>query len=598
MMMLTRFIAVLYEPQSSEDAAAAHTLIQRIATTQAWTRRFESAGMAIFDNGPRTSQHITVLPDAGGVVYGALFPAQGAAPVAETLRRHVHAEPSRRVDAMVRDCWGRYVALLDDRTSFPTVLRDPSGRSACHVLRLSGTLRIIFTEIEDILPFVRRQLAIDWTYARRFLTEHLAATRMTAIRDVAELLPGESFTLLGGVDTYRLVWNPASFATDRIDDFEEASRSVRDVAQFCADRWTEQFGRVVLSLSGGLDSSVIAGLLRRAPATESVLCRNLYSDSAEADERIFAKQVADQHGFELVTGQHGTIAIDLDATFRDIPITLNPSRMFSTVAAVKDRQQFLDQTGASSFWSGFAGDQVFAAERSIAIARDYVRDRAVPVRLLQVARDVSEITGTSISTVLRAALKSESDKQPSFSLPAASFLNDAPLGAPANDAHPIAAACRALPPAKANHIMSVVMSLAANPFEKVADRPVIDFYASQPLMETCFRIPTYIHNQGGLRRALQRHAFADLLPDEVRTRRGKASSAGDVVSSLLSPRNTRFLRSRIERGHLVENGILDPARTSDVVAFTGIPARADLNALISCIAVEDWAAKWQRALAS
>jgi asparagine synthase (glutamine-hydrolysing) len=141
------------------------------------------------------------------------------------------------------------------------------------------------------------------------------------------------------------------------------------------------------------------------------------------------------------------------------------------------------------------------------------------------------------------------------------------------------------------------MSLGANPFEKIADRPVIDFYASQPLMEACFRVPAYLHNQGGIRRSLQRHAFADLLPAAVRTRRGKSSAAADVVDSLLSPRNTRFIRRTMEGGVLLERGLVEPSRMKNVIAFERVPSPPDIHALISCIAVEAWASKWQRALA-
>ncbi|GIL38047.1 asparagine synthetase B family protein [Roseiterribacter gracilis] len=596
--MLPRFIAVLFEPTSADDSKTARTLIRDLATKPGWARRFESSGMVVFDNAAQHTGQIHLIPEAGGVIYGSLFPAYNARPVAATLRDDVHALPSRRAASIIRHCWGRYVALLDDRSLFPLALRDPSGRSPCYVLRLSGTTRILFSEIEDVLPIVRSHLSVNWNYVRRFLTEHLAATRETAMQNVSELLPGESFTVKDGEDSYALVWNPASFAGDRIDDFEEAAAAVRNVAQFCADRWAEQYGRIVLSLSGGLDSSVIAGLLSRAPGAQKVLCRNLYSDFAEADERHFAALVAEQHGFELITGQHSVVAMDFDNALQKAPITLNPNRTFTGIDAVKDRQQFLDSIEADSFWSGYGGDQLFAADRNIAMARDYVLDRAVPMRLLQVARDASEITGKSIVKVLRTALSSDKDLRTYGDIPMPSFLAAAIQQRRTEADEPIMRNCHSLAPAKANHILSVMASMSANPFEKVADRPVIDFFASQPLMEVCFRIPTYVHNQDGVRRALQRAAFADMLPDAVRTRRGKGSAAADVVDSLLSPRNTRFIRSKVEQGVLVERGLLEPVRTKDVVAFERIPAPPDLNALISCIAVEDWAEKWSAALAA
>jgi asparagine synthase (glutamine-hydrolysing) len=595
--MAPRFLAIQFNAKSAEDTATAARLVTAARRMTGWRCSLDADGLIVFDDcsDENAVQERTIV--AGGVILGTVFPALDAPPVATSLEQTSDSGSQARAASMLRSCWGRYVAFFSGADGTSTILRDPSGKSACFILETEGSIRIACTEIEDLLPLVGHSLAIDWSYLDRFLLGEAGASRGTAVRDVSELFPGECFTMRNGQGSVALLWDPATFAVDRIDDFEEAARIVRRTGQFCADRWSERHRRIVLSLSGGLDSSVMAGLLKRAPTAPHVLCRNLYSDLAEADERRFAHLVAEMHGFPLVTGQHGVTSMDLEATFQDTPITLNPSRAFTTVAAVKDRQKFLDGIGADSFWSGFGGDQAFSAERNPSLARDYVLNAAVPFRVLQVARDAAEISGKSIGTTLRLALAPRTASPPPLhAVP--TFYAERLQQRPSAGAglHPLARNCGQLPPAKLGHVLATVHALGANPFGKVADRPVVDFFASQPLLEACLRVPSYVHNRNGVRRSLQRHAFGDLLPEAVRDRRGKGSAAADIAGTLLRPANVAFMRSRIGGGLLAERGLLDPQRTRRLLAFERPPAIQDMNALLTCLAAEDWLSKTSYAL--
>src|SRR5207248_1207100 len=61
------------------------------------------------------------------------------------------------------------------------------------------------------------------------------------------------------------------------------------------------------------------------------------------------------------------------------------------------------------------------------------------------------------------------------------------------------------------------------PIPRVERAPQHHPLLSQPVMEVCLQIPTYLLVQGGRERSLAREAFADRLPPQILQRRDKGS---------------------------------------------------------------------------
>lgn len=86
-------------------------------------------------------------------------------------------------------------------------------------------------------------------------------------------------------------------------------------------------------------------------------------------------------------------------------------------------------------------------------------------------------------------------------------------------------------------------------------RPVRMPLLSQPVVEACLRVPTWMWIAGGMNRAVARAAFADVLPAEILHRRSK----GTFMSYLggVYQRNRPAMRDFLLQGRLQQRGLLD-----------------------------------------
>jgi asparagine synthetase B (glutamine-hydrolysing) len=88
--------------------------------------------------------------------------------------------------------------------------------------------------------------------------------------------------------------------TNVMQDPREAARSLRDVITDCARTWASCYSGITLSLSGGLDSSILYAALRESPAKAKLTCFHYYPTGTDMDERHYARLVAQSGGSRLI----------------------------------------------------------------------------------------------------------------------------------------------------------------------------------------------------------------------------------------------------------------------------------------------------------
>jgi asparagine synthase (glutamine-hydrolysing) len=113
---------------------------------------------------------------------------------------------------------------------------------------------------------------------------------------------------------------------------------------------------------------------------------------------------------------------------------------------------------------------------------------------------------------------------------------------------------------------------------------------SQPLVELCLRLPSWVLTHGGRGRALARRAFAADLPQEIATRRSKGGMEEHIKAVLLN--NIDLARSMLLDGQLVRRGFLD--RTRLEAALSGRPTTlpAHIGQLHVYLGMEAWLDRW------
>ncbi len=114
---------------------------------------------------------------------------------------------------------------------------------------------------------------------------------------------------------------------------------------------------------------------------------------------------------------------------------------------------------------------------------------------------------------------------------------------------------------------------------------------SQPLLEACLRIPSWLWCSGGNNRAIAREAFRDRLPAAVIDRRTKGSFDG--FAQRLIHANRPLLREMLLDGTLSRQGFLDRPAVRTVLDSGALDSEA-LPQLLALADIEAWATNWER----
>lgn len=109
---------------------------------------------------------------------------------------------------------------------------------------------------------------------------------------------------------------------------------------------------------------------------------------------------------------------------------------------------------------------------------------------------------------------------------------------------------------------------------------------SQPLLELCLQIPTYILIKGGQHRALARDAFANVIPPEIKSRESKGGTAS-VVAGLFA-KHRAFVRDLLLDGVLAKRGVLSRQLLDDATTPGKPLALINLFPLMSALSAEVW----------
>ena len=129
-----------------------------------------------------------------------------------------------------------------------------------------------------------------------------------------------------------------------------------------------------------------------------------------------------------------------------------------------------------------------------------------------------------------------------------------------------------------------------DPLGQEGDAERISPLFSQPLVELCLRIPTYVLTHGGWDRAVARRAFYDDLPPEIRNRRHKGGIEEHLrlhpgAQPAVPARAAARRRAGARRGHR-------PARLAEVLSGRATPIAAGSGELLEYAGIEAWLGRW------
>lgn len=527
-----------------------------------------------------------VLDHSGGVVWGHLFERATGMRVTSGNTPGLDAESA---EAFLERFWGGYVAIRTLSTGIE-LLRDPSGAVACYHSEIDGVH--VFTSRPDLL-FTHRLIAprIDWTIVAQSLAFSDLRPAATALRGVGELLPGVAAHYEDGRLRTRCAWSPWRFASRDVQilDRDRAIAALREAARATLRAWGGCFAKPMLEISGGLDSSIVAaglGLQAAAPGL------TFGPAPGDPDERPYARAVASHIGLTLHELLPDLAAVDV--TRSDAAHLPRPCARAFSQALDRPIQALVAGMDVDAFVGGGGGDNVFCHLQSSLPVLDQLLHSGPSIGVLRTAADIARLSRTTIWQVLAVAARRWQRRRSQLPRPKSNrFLGyGVTAGLPWPAGNPWLEAPAGVPPGKKRHAWSLIgIQNHVEGYGREVLAPHFSPLLSQPIMETCLAIPSWLWCEGGNNRAIAREAFRDLLPAAIIDRRTKGGFDTFVVK--LIEANRPVIRAMLLEGSLAHEGLLDLAAV-DAFLTSKLDENEGVAELLALVDAEAWANDWER----
>lgn len=487
--------------------------------------------------------------------------------------------------SLVDTYWGDYVCLTEqpDNASVQ-IIRAPSGGIHAYRVRAEGATAIA-SQVEPLLDLGLARYAVDWAFVAQHLGFAHLRGPLTGIAGIDEILPGDCAIERGDRSDRHGLWSPWVFAhPDRqVRDLREAAANVVAAVTQSVSTLIARDDHVLLELSGGLDSSTLAAAI--ATTGRSAIALNLVTPGPEGDERHYAGLVARHCGIPL-TERIVDEPIDLTRSVVDIHARPGIPAMLHPVDAWFER--VARETGATAFVSGTGGDCVYCSLGSAAPATDRIRRNGPGLPLIRTLRDIATVHDSNIWTVTAMMVRQLWRGAPAQKWTrSAHFLREDRIP-DIPPYHPWLDEPRHAMPGTRAHIRSIMAAYAhLDGYARNRVAPSIYPLLTQPVVETCLAIPTWLWVTGGHNRAVAREGFRSKLPEAVIARRTKG--AIDALCAQTFEANRPRLRSFLLDGHLAASGLLDRAGIETYLNHSGAARDTLFYRLLPIADTEAWA---------
>lgn len=596
-----RFMGLVWNPADAEKTAMAQTLARRLQSSSSdWHCVLQCDGLEVFHTGSCAgATEAYRLHGNSGVVLGKLFhQADCDAVPPDDIILDASASKliiSSQAKHLADEYWGKYVAFLwDKRRCRHYVLRDPTGGLPCIFTDAMG-IAVFMSDFQDFIPLEAGERSVNWSHIAALFWNLRLISRDTGFQEVSQLYAGECMSIEPGSMTGSFRWEPAHVyeSGPLLEEPNDAKAALRSAVRNSVMAWASCHRSIIHQLSGGLDSSIVAGCLSGASNDRNIVCLNLATEMDEGDERDFARLAARTAGFELAEGSWRVSDCPLESLL-DTGRHVAPFGLHSE--AEKLLQRMALERNATAIFSGQGGDHLFQQKRSTYIAAEFVSRHGLRAELASIVVDTSRLTTQSVWHILGTALSYGLFRRkfdPYAEYKKSILLTDEARTSlsPNTLFHPWVISANRLPVSKIEQINLIVDSqhFYLRPY-RFADtvHPLI----SQPIIECCLRIPTYVLSRGGINRALARDAFKGVLPQEIATRTGKGGTTGYL--NRLAVDNAQFLRDYLLGGMLVSAHVLKRKELEKQLSERVLVRGELLPDIFVAVRTEAWLRSWAR----
>lgn len=592
-----RFVAWMWDP--TRDAASRVAEQGALAmSARGWTTATALPGFHVMRE-HRAQDATHVFGEGSGVMIGTVFRTRDSTPLTDAVLEGLSADRIRRTsaDVLAREFWGRYTCIVFDSATLTLLAcRDPSGGIPCfHTVHRD--VQVLCSRPIDLAYLGIPAFEIHSDYLATHLARQGGQSRTTALHAVLEIQPGDVWTIASKGNSYGTYWSAAQWAANSAagkgpTDPHHNERLLRDTVVRCVSAWRKVHPKAIHTLSGGIDSSIVAAAWGRSHASNGITCVNYVTADAEGDERNYAAAVSQHCGHELREIRHLSNIVSYERLRALIPAS-RPTRYRYSLEHGRQEAELAKSLGASAILDGGGGDQLFFQAPVMLAVSDALRALGTNRAFWQFAAAVAHEQGRSwaglLALAIRGAIVRYDRHVRSASAPYLNLLADHVRVGNHTDRYqsPVIEASVGLPPGKRLQIAS--LSVPHPYFDAVGELgdPVrVSPLISQPIMELCLQLPTWQLCEGGIGRGLARRAFASDLPMIVLERRGKGRMAAHIERTVRA--NVSFVREFLLEGLMVREGWLDRERLEQALSLRPDIPNATYKELEEHLSTEAW----------
>ena len=553
--------------------------------------RAESADM-VCGPGPRLwSDSETPLIDLvdGGVVLGILFSRKSGTPVLDIpSARSFPSDPEFLANWLVQKCWGGYFAALRQAgTGKFALLVDPAGQ--CPVYKVQTQTHVIVASHPELLQQASgNSLNVSWQALYAHLRRPDLRQRVTCLEGVTELAPGELVQSGGGPQSTLALWHPQTFIpSGPAPTYQEAAEELHSIAVKVIGAWAQRLGPVAVAASGGVDSSFICAALAKAQIDFS--CITVATSDPSSDESQFVRLLGRHLGRKTICATFDLERIDpLRAASAGLPRPSRKSFMAALDTAVLEAGT---SVGAAAVFDGNGGDSLFCFLHSAAPIVDRLRSERSGSGLVSTFLDMCKLTDCDAPTMAKAVMRRLFREQRFGEWVTDHRLlsdYDCPLIDPVStwrstDVGPHGG--------KQDHLVQIMRTQNNVHGVAACGLPRLSVLMSQPLVEYCLSVPTWLWCTGGINRALARDAFAAELPREIMLRTSKAGPESFLHSMFAKHR--RAIRDLLMDGLLARHGLIDRSAVDKAMQVDALSGGATIYRILDLTEAENWARSWR-----
>lgn len=489
---------------------------------------------------------------------------------------------------LLRRFWGRFVGVRLAASGQPAaVMRDPSGALEAMTWRQDGLTLIVSSAYPWLIEALRPDWTIDLNRVKAALRDPVLASAGALLAGPTAVAPGAVLDLQTGTQT--ALWDPARFARSSLDSrmkTEEASETLTRAVDEAVTGLAGLGGRLAAEVSGGLDSSLIAASLLRAPVADPELWINSVGATLEADERLYVQALSATLGISPTFLPHATAPLTKEGLL-SISQGFRPGLAALDIADDAAMGSYLEAAGIQAVMTGKGGDSILMQRATPDVFADVWKARGWRALAWPDAPRLAAFNEVSVWTMVRHALR-----------PTPLFQADRSLLRPPSapsPRHPWLEALEAFGPAKALQIAGVadvVSRHRPSPLTEIID--VRHPLCMPPVTEACLSIPSHLLVLGGRDRGLARHAFRDRLPALIADRRSKGDMTKIYGHMVLD--NLGFLRPWLIDGRLADLGVIDPDAADRLLTPDHLLWRGGYGQILLAAAFEAWVRAWESRL--